>query len=67
MACSRTPNQTLRPACDPLPNTSAPLMAVLFDVARSAEPPIRVGRNGATALITAPETTLVATAGSPGP
>ena len=62
MACSRTPKWKLRPAGVTACWSGTSLIRVLFEGARSAEPPISVGTCGATALMTLPEPTRVATA-----
>src|SRR5665811_267686 len=65
IACSRTPKCTLRPPGVSFwnhPHSREPhsLSSVLFEGARSAEPPIRVGAVPATAFSTLPEADLVA-------
>ena len=59
MACSRTPKRRLRPPRSPAwksPHGVSPQRsAVLFEGARSAEPPMSVGSTGARALRTLPE------------
>ena len=64
MASSRTPQRTLRPPGVAACWSGASLIRVLFDGARSAEPPISVGMCGATALMTLPEAARVATLSS---
>ncbi len=60
MACSRTPKRRLRPAGCAVEKSSSPASRVLFDSARSAEPPRSSGRTGAIACRTLPDTARVA-------
>ena len=55
IANSRTPNQILRPSYDPGKKSAEPLICVLFEPARSAEPPKKEGRFLAIAFITSPD------------
>ncbi len=66
MACSRTPKWRLRPSGRALEKAAAPAIAVLFDSARSAEPPTSSGRLAASAWIALPEAARVAIAGASG-
>jgi hypothetical protein len=50
MACSRTPNRTLRSAYESFWKSPNIFMSVMLDGARSAEPPIRPGSTGASAF-----------------
>ena len=55
MACSRTPKWRLRPPGSSAEKAGSPLIRVLFDGARSAEPPTSSGSVLASALSTSPE------------
>ncbi len=66
MACSRTPKWKLAPAGVAACWSGTSLIQVLLDGARSAEPPMRVGRFGARALMALPDAERVATAPSSG-
>src|SRR5450759_2424981 len=66
MACSRTPKWKLRPAGVAACWSGVSLIQVLLEGARSAEPPMSVGRCGARALMALPEADRVATAPSSG-
>src|SRR5215203_985014 len=59
MPCSRTPKRRLRPSGCAAEKSGEPLMTVLFDGARSAEPPASCGSFPASALITCPEAARV--------
>ncbi len=71
MPCSRMPKCSTRPAYGSVfhmaverifgPKDGAPSIVVLFEPARSAEPPHSSGTRGAIALMTAPEALRVAT------
>ena len=50
----------MRPSYEPASKLPPSLMSVLFETPRSAEPPISIGRCGASALITSPLATRVA-------
>ena len=62
MACSRMPNQKLRPPGVAAVKCGAPLTVVRFEPARSAEPPMSSGILPAIALRTTPEAARLATA-----
>ena len=60
MPCSRLPKWKLRPSGVSLLKSPMSLRFVLFDGARSAEPPIRLGTAFAIALSTCPPAARVA-------
>ena len=66
IASSRTPKWKLRPSGVAACWSGTSLIQVLFDGARSADPPINVGRCGASALMALPEADRVAKAPSSG-
>ena len=60
--CSRMPKRTLRPARSSAEKSVDEAMTVLFEPARSAEPPMTSGRASASCWITASDCLRVATA-----